>query len=231
MQFDGLFVPQGGSEEAYNLSSYLGTEYINDQDVTFITAEDGPGVQDLWMTGYLDGECDIDDDPEVEFLPLARGAGGGEPQYCGGKVSYLGGHSYGGKAGQRLFLNALFEADCVTNPDWPGDTGGDGDADGDGVTDGNDEHPNDPNLCGDFDLDGCDDCSSGTYDPANDGEDSDGDGQCDGGDDEADGDGDGGCGCRSTGAPGSGAPLLLFAALVLLRRRRRAQCGRTPRSR
>jgi MYXO-CTERM domain-containing protein len=233
MQYDGVFAPQGGSERAYNLSTYLGTEYANDRDVTFITAEEGPGVQDLWMTGYLDGECDIDDDPEVELLPLARGAGdGGEPQYCGGKVSYLGGHSYSGKAGQRLFLNALFEADCVTNPDWPGDTGGNGDADGDGVTDGNDEHPNDPNLCGDFDLDGCDDCSSGHYDPANDGEDSDGDGQCDGGDDEADGDGDGGgCGCRSSGSSGGG-PLLLIAALMLVRRRRRAaQCSKEPRRR
>ena len=219
MQFDGLFAPQGGSEKAYNLSSYLGTEYKNDRDVTFITAEDGPGVQDLWMTGYLDGECDINDDPVVEFRPGARDP---TDQYCGGKVSYLGGHTYGGKAGQRLFLNALFEADCVTNPDWPGDSGGTGDTDGDGVADGNDEFPNDPNLCGDFDADGCDDCSSGHYEPGNDGPDADGDGTCDSGDEDADGDGgDGGCGCRSTGAPGGAAPLVVLFALVLVRRRRR----------
>jgi MYXO-CTERM domain-containing protein len=223
MQYDGSFAPQGGSEPAYNLSSYLGTEYKNDRDVTFITAEEGPGVQDLWMTGYLDGECDINDDPVVEFRPGARGS-----QYCGGKVSYLGGHTYAGKAGQRLFLNALFEADCVTDPDWPGQSGGAGDADGDGVADGNDEYPNDPTRCGDFDGDGCDDCSSGLYDPANDGIDSDGDGQCDSGDPDAsgDGDGDGGCGCRSTGGPASGAPLLVLGALLLIgrgrRRRRRA---------
>jgi MYXO-CTERM domain-containing protein len=214
MQFDGAFAPEGGSEPAYNLSTFLGTKYQNDRDVTFITAEDGPGVQDLWMTGYLDGECDIDDDPVVEFRP-ERAA-----QYCGGKVSYLGGHNYGGKAGQRLFLNALFEADCVTNPGWPGDSGGDGDSDGDGVTDGNDEYPNDPNLCGDFDADGCDDCSSGHYDPANDGPDSDEDGACDSGDSNADGDGDGGCGCRSAGG-GTSAPFLVLAALLVLRRRRR----------
>jgi hypothetical protein len=111
MQFDGAFVPEGGSEPAYNLSSYLQTEYKNDRDVTFITAMDGPGVQDVWMTGYLDGECDIDDGPVVDVAP--RRAGGEDDGSCGGKVSYLGGHSYTGKLGQRLFLNALFEADCV----------------------------------------------------------------------------------------------------------------------
>jgi hypothetical protein len=111
MQFDGAFVPEGGSEPAYNLSSYLQTEYKNDRDVTFITAMDGPGVQDVWMTGYLDGECDIDDGPVVDVAP--RRAGGEDDGSCGGKVSYLGGHSYTGRLGQRLFLNALFEADCV----------------------------------------------------------------------------------------------------------------------
>ena len=47
------------------------------------------------------------------------------PQSCGGKVSYLGGHQYSTNVpvtsgsesqGTRLFLNALFEADCVTGP-------------------------------------------------------------------------------------------------------------------
>ena len=218
MQYDGPFAPQGGSEPAYNLSTYLMTEYHNDRDVTFITAEDGPGVQDLWMTGYLDGECDIDDDGGVEFqLP-----GEEDGTYCGGKVSYLGGHSYSGRAGQRLFLNALFEADCVTDPDWP-DGGGDGDSDGDGVDDGEDEYPNDPNRCGDYDQDGCDDCSSGTYDPANDGEDADADGLCDDGGADADGgEGEeGGCGCRSSS--GGSAPLAMLALLlvVVFRRRRR----------
>ena len=234
MQFDGDFAPQGGSERAYNLSSYLMTEYHNDRDVTFITAESGPGVQDLWMTGYLDGECDIDDDGGVDLqIPpgspgdpggsgglLRRGRAAGD--YCGGKVSYLGGHSYSGKAGQRLFLNALFEADCVTNPDWPGGSGGSGsDSDGDGVPDGEDPFPNDPDQCGDSDADGCDDCSQGLFNPANDGPDADGDGICDSGDDGADGDGDGGCGCRSTTPGGAGSLPLLLLALALLRRRRR----------
>jgi MYXO-CTERM domain-containing protein len=112
MQFDGFFSPEGGSEPAYNLSTYLGTEYKNDRDVTFITALDGPGKQDVWMTGYLDGACDIDEGPIVRS-GLRTGMS------CGGKVSYLGGHSYVNKAGQRLFLNALFEADCVTAAGQP----------------------------------------------------------------------------------------------------------------
>ena len=49
----------GGSEPACNLSSYLGTKYKNDREVTFITGPSGPGNQDVWMTGYLDGTCDI----------------------------------------------------------------------------------------------------------------------------------------------------------------------------
>jgi len=127
MQFDGLFSPEGGSEPAYNLSTYLGTTYKNDRDVTFITALDGPGKEDVWMSGYMDGTCDVDPPP----VPKATGENGSAPsaksnpknfnpdESCGGKVSYLGGHSYVGKAGQRLFLNALFEADCTSASGQP----------------------------------------------------------------------------------------------------------------
>ncbi len=59
---------------------------------------------------------------------------------------------------------------------------GDSDTDNDGVPDTSDSDPLDPFLCQDADNDGCDDCSSGTVDPANDGTDSDGDGTCDLGD-------------------------------------------------
>ena len=63
------------------------------------------------------------------------------------------------------------------------------DSDSDGVPDACDSHPSNPNLCRDLDNDGCDDCSSGTVDPANDGTDTDGDGMCDVGDTDDDNDG------------------------------------------
>ena len=40
----------------------------------------------------------------------------------------------------------------------------DPDDDGDGVLDGDDSHPEDNLQCSDLDDDGCDDCSSGSYD-------------------------------------------------------------------
>lgn len=117
-QMDGAFATVGGSEPAYNLSTYLGTEYIGDADVTFITGPSGPGDQDVWMTGYLDGVCDIGFD-EFETMPTTCNLG---------KVSYLGGHRYSTSVpvstnedaqGTRMFLNALFEADCVTTAGQP----------------------------------------------------------------------------------------------------------------
>jgi len=66
---------------------------------------------------------------------------------------------------------------------------GDPDDDNDGVVDGADSAPFDPFVCQDSDADGCDDCSSGLYDPASDGADNDGDGICDLGDPDDDNDG------------------------------------------
>ncbi|MCE9574607.1 MAG: hypothetical protein K8W52_15775 [Deltaproteobacteria bacterium] len=123
-QFDGPYAPIGGSEPAYNLSTYLGTTYKNNQQVTLLSGPNGPGVEDIWMTGYLDGTCDITV-PPIPFAPGLRAAG----DACGGKISYLGGHAFAtavpmsGSAntqGARLFLNALFEADCVTTVGQPG---------------------------------------------------------------------------------------------------------------
>ena len=65
----------------------------------------------------------------------------------------------------------------------------DNDDDGDGAHDKNDTDSTNPKICSDVDKDGCDDCSSGTYDLKNDGEDSDNDGLCDAGDPDKDGDG------------------------------------------
>jgi uncharacterized protein (TIGR03382 family) len=236
MQYDGVFAPEGGSEPAYNLDPYLMTEYQNDREVTFITGEDGPGVDDVWMTGYLDGECDIDEDPIIVDKPSGPGgrvppetlAHGPAPEYCGGKVSYLGGHNYGGKRGQRLFLNALFEADCVTNADWP--NSGNSDVDGDNVPNGEDSDPNDPFVCSDVDHDLCEDCSSGMRDIGDDGPDADGDGICDAGEDPGAGDdagpgetggSPGGC-CQSSSDGAAGSAVLGLALLIGVRRRRRA---------
>lgn len=63
------------------------------------------------------------------------------------------------------------------------------DLDGDGVPNTQDSHPNDPTQCSDVDGDSppggmplaCDDCQSGTFNPAQDGPDLDGDGLCDAG--------------------------------------------------
>jgi hypothetical protein len=128
-QLDGAFETIGGSEPSYNLSTYLGTRYKNDREVVLLTGPNGPGVDDVWMTGYADGECDIG--PPI---PLQGGAGNARTpaapgeECAGGKVSYLGGHAYsvgtpvsqnGNTQGARLFLNALFEADCVTTAGQP----------------------------------------------------------------------------------------------------------------
>jgi hypothetical protein len=202
-QLDGAFGTTGGSEPAYNLSTYLGTTYKNNRQVTLLTGPNGPGDQDLWMSGYLDG-CD-----DIILKPAGRTRG----TACGGKISYLGGHQYktdvpvtsGSQSqGTRLFLNALFEADCVT-AGGPGF----GDTDGDGVPDGTDPAPNDPTKCGDSDADGCDDCSSGHFDLVND---------C-----GAPGGAPSPGGCCDTGNSGPAAPLM-FSALVLatLLRRRKA---------
>ena len=224
-QLDGAFDTVGGSEPAYNLSDFLMTEYKNDLDVTFITGPMGPGDQDLWMTGYIDGECDIIGYDEFRM-----------PGECAlGKVSYLGGHRYdtdvpvSGSAssqGTRLFLNALFEADCVT-----GAVVTPGDRDGDGVPDATDPFPDDRYRCGDTDMDGCDDCTSGRMNTAND---------CaavdagpGGGDAGAGGaDDDGGCGCITAGAARGSGPEAWIAGLLavvgLARARRRARRARRP---
>lgn len=65
------------------------------------------------------------------------------------------------------------------------------DSDGDGVPDVEDIDPLDPFSCSDWDADTCDDCTSGWFDPMNDGPDMDWDGICDPADLCTDFDGDG----------------------------------------
>lgn len=104
-QIDGPFEAVGGSEPSYSLPA--GDEYLAG-GITMITGAGTPfGVEDVWMTGFLDGACPPN---EAE---------------CGsfGKISYLGGHEYKtdmpmsanpDSQGARLFLNSLFEAPCAT---------------------------------------------------------------------------------------------------------------------
>ena len=120
-QMDGPFATVGGSEPAYgfinNQGMSNGSSYYF-QDVVMIRgAGVGFGVQDLWMTGYAHGTCDIG----TTAPPVGANT-------CKGKVSYLGGHQYNANTpmsknpqseGTRLFLNSLFEAGCVTDEGQP----------------------------------------------------------------------------------------------------------------
>ena len=104
-QLDGPFATVGGSEPSYTLP--MGDDYLAG-GITMLTGEGTPiGVEDVWMTGYLDGTCPPSE-PECGSL---------------GKISYLGGHEYKTDLpisanpetqGTRLFLNSLFEAPCAT---------------------------------------------------------------------------------------------------------------------
>ncbi len=81
-------------------------------------------------------------------------------------------------------------AQIDTDEDAQGDACDDDD-DGDGVSDLDDAEPLIDTVCRDVDADGCDDCTSGTDDTADDGIDTDGDTLCDFTDDCTDADGDG----------------------------------------
>lgn len=112
-QLDGDFELVGGSERAYTVCRdapparcVAGGSYLA-ADIVMLTRAGTPeGVQDVWMTGYIDGACPPQDET------------------CGtrGKVSYLGGHEYTTRLpisanpttqGTRLFLQSLFEAPCT----------------------------------------------------------------------------------------------------------------------
>ena len=88
---------------AYNLSDYLGV-YKNDRQVALLMGDNGPGDQDVWMSGYLD-DCD-----DISYGWRPRRA-------YNGRISYLSAHPYrtnvpitSGSQSQRT----RFEADCIT---------------------------------------------------------------------------------------------------------------------
>jgi uncharacterized repeat protein (TIGR01451 family) len=112
-QLDGPFKTVGGSEPAYGLAP--GSSYY-DQGIVMIREQNVAGgvngKSDLWMTGYANFAGSICTIGESGTICRSRG-----------KVSYLGGHQYsikvpisanGDSQGTRLFLNSLFEAECVT---------------------------------------------------------------------------------------------------------------------
>jgi uncharacterized repeat protein (TIGR01451 family) len=112
-QMDGPFKTVGGSEPAYGLAP--GSTYY-DQGIVMIREKNAAGgvngKSDLWMTGFANFAGSICTLGESGTICKSRG-----------KVSYLGGHSYstkvpvsanGDSQGTRLFLNSLFEAECVT---------------------------------------------------------------------------------------------------------------------
>ena len=85
-----------------------------------------------------------------------------------------------------------FPLDPTEWADHDGDGTGDNadtDDDNDGVLDQDDQEPLNPFICSDIDEDAADDCSSGAFDPSNDGIDTDGDGLADVGDLDDDNDG------------------------------------------
>lgn len=116
-QLDGEFLSVGGSEPAYTLPP---GQVYKGSDVVMISEGGTPvGVNDVWMTGFIDGVCPGSDD-----LPDGITA----DCLTAGKVSYLGGHEYSVELpisanpttqGTRLFLNSLFEAPCATAEGLP----------------------------------------------------------------------------------------------------------------
>lgn len=119
-QLDSVYELVGGSERSYTPCAE--EECINAGSyktggVVMITGKDTPeGIQDVWMTGFLDGACPPSQ-PVCERFGRQLG-----------KVSYLGGHEYDTNvpisenpksAGTRLFLQSLFEAQCATPAGQP----------------------------------------------------------------------------------------------------------------
>ena len=107
-QMDGAFETVGGSEPAFSLPE--GDTYFDAGSVLITEAGTPIGTNDIWMTGYKDGDCIISDTNE-------------ECQNPTGKISYLAGHRYKtdlpisenpDSQGTRLFLNSLFDAQCAT---------------------------------------------------------------------------------------------------------------------
>ncbi|MDD9938085.1 MAG: hypothetical protein OXT09_31030, partial [Myxococcales bacterium] len=116
VQSDGPFNAAGGVFPAFTLPQ---PDDYRDNDAVFLTEDSSaPGTNDLLVVGRLDGDCSI----------VNETCNSGEAE---GKLFYLGGSGYSTTTpitsnpstnGTRLFLNALFEAECATERERPDPT-------------------------------------------------------------------------------------------------------------
>jgi cysteine-rich repeat protein/VCBS repeat-containing protein len=168
---------------------YRDTDSDNDTLTDGVEDANGDGIVDPTETSPRLADTDADgfDDPD-DNCPIIANADQAD----------LNGDTIGDVCGDIDLDGVSDDVDnCVNvgNPgqeDFDGADGGDAcddDDDNDGVLDVDDSDDNDPTVCLDNDGDTCDDCSSGTVDPANDGFDFDQDGECDAGDADDDNDG------------------------------------------
>jgi hypothetical protein len=141
-----------------------------------------------------------DDDSGPGLDPLIQGARFPATQpYALAVLSRLGDVDPGvGAGGYSISLSPCNNSGANTDGDLLVDAC-DQDDDNDDFIDDLDVAPGDAALCTDLDADGCDDCSTGAFDPFDDGPDFDGDAVCDAGDVDPDNDG-----CSGAGDP---APL------------------------
>ena len=100
--------------------------------------------------------------------------------YKGGFVPYVNDNDCDNFGKDPSGYNTTNGMDCDDTDALKGDY--EEDTDCDGAINNIDNKPNNPNKCSDHDADGCDDCSSGSFDIDNDGADNDGDGICNDGD-------------------------------------------------
>jgi hypothetical protein len=115
-QIDGSLSGGGGSVPSLALPQ---PDHYKDGDAPIFGKEDGSiGEADLWVTARLDGDCSI----------LNASCGAGEAL---GTINYLAGQTYSttlppltnsSSNGVRLFLNALFAADCNLREQKPAPT-------------------------------------------------------------------------------------------------------------